>query len=417
MVLRALLAVKKNMVSLLIPLALPAFGLNRESSFNLSSTYVQNPPSETYFENNTQILERAFYREIIKASYSRRLKVEFNAYCLVEGFSERGTLDEYLPSRDIHNRSLRLEKYWYQSDTIDGIIALDRLNIRAAIKRLQITLGRFPIDMSKTFVFRPNDLFAPFKAYQFDRDYKSGVDALQILYPIGYLGALRWISVAGYKEREKEDIFSTDREKENQFDSKKASSIVQYSDTFGGVYLSGLAGKYGSYNILGLGSEGEMFRSFGFHLDFRQLLGTGANKNNYIDGVIGLDYRLFESTLLQIEGFYHGQGYKNKERYEEIGDASAREDSSGFENIGRYYGAYMISQGLGPLMDLRFLAQNNMVDHSWLFTLFIKRSIADNVNATLIINNNKGAPPEGDLIVSEYGTYPKMLAFEIGLYF
>ena len=57
------------------------------------------------------------------------------------------------------------------------------------------------------------------------------------------------------------------------------------------------------------------------------------------------------------------------------------------------------------------------MDQSVLGTFYIKRSLGQASELTLIINNSNGESPVDSIVKTEYGSYPKMMSIEIGSYF
>jgi len=94
-------------------------------------------------------------------------------------------------------RSAALE--WSFSDDKYARLAIDWLNARYSYNRLDLIVGRQPINLATTFYFTPNDFFAPFAAQVFYRVYKAGVDAIRAEVRLGDLSQLSLITVLGYK--------------------------------------------------------------------------------------------------------------------------------------------------------------------------------------------------------------------------
>jgi len=97
---------------------------------------------------------------------------------------------------------------WSYSDDDYAHLAIDRLNARWSAQRLDVRVGRQPVNLATTFYFTPNDFFAPFAAQAFFRVYKPGVDAARADYRLDNLSTVSLISVLGYEpdaEAETED--------------------------------------------------------------------------------------------------------------------------------------------------------------------------------------------------------------------
>jgi hypothetical protein len=86
--------------------------------------------------------------------------------------------------------------FWTQG-SVSGQMGIDRLRFHRAFGPVDISIGRFPINHSVTFLFTPNDFFAPFSATTLNKAYKPGVDALRVNVGLGRLSGLEVLGVLG----------------------------------------------------------------------------------------------------------------------------------------------------------------------------------------------------------------------------
>src|SRR6185312_2650896 len=86
---------------------------------------------------------------------------------------------------------------FWQSGSVTGQMAVDRLRVHRSFGPVDISLGRFPINHSVTFLFTPNDFFAPFSATTLNKQYKPGVDAVRVNVGLGQLSDLEVLGVLG----------------------------------------------------------------------------------------------------------------------------------------------------------------------------------------------------------------------------
>jgi hypothetical protein len=86
---------------------------------------------------------------------------------------------------------------FWQNGSVSGQMAVDRLRVHRAFGPVDISLGRFPINHSVTYLFTPNDFFAPFSATTLNKTYKPGVDALRVSVGLGELSSLEVLGVLG----------------------------------------------------------------------------------------------------------------------------------------------------------------------------------------------------------------------------
>lgn len=388
-------------------------GFERQGIIRSGSSFAENPSDPDLFEEDSQVMNRLLVREIWNVPVGPRCRMEINTYLLGEGSSSKGSLTQYLlSSTNEQNRNSKLEHRWHNSDTIDGYLTFDRFNFRGRIGEMAFSIGRFPIDLSKTFVFRPNDFFAPFRPHEFNRNMKAGVDGLQFIYPFGSLGTIRWINVAGYESDVPLSRVMTDADSENRFSEEESSSIFYLSNNIGKVELAGFVGRYGEYDLAGITVEGEISQSLGLHVDAHQR----NHRNSYFKGseiAIGVDYRLNYDSLLLFEGFHHGTGYASVEEYKRIEDDPFRP----LYHIGKNYLSVGLKRELTPITDLRLQMQRNLTDSSNLINAWVKHSVADNSELEVSWTYGQGEKPLGGVVRSEYGTYPKLLGFEFNYYF
>jgi hypothetical protein len=86
---------------------------------------------------------------------------------------------------------------FWATGAVTGQMAVDRLRVHRSFGPVDISIGRFPINHSVTFLFTPNDFFAPFSATTLNKTYKPGVDALRINLGLGELSGLEVLGVLG----------------------------------------------------------------------------------------------------------------------------------------------------------------------------------------------------------------------------
>ena len=94
-------------------------------------------------------------------------------------------------------RALDANWNFVQQDQALCTLVFDRFNIKQSFDWGDITTGRQAITFGKTYFWNPLDVFFPFGASQFDRDYKPGVDALRVDIPFGRFSGLNLVGSAG----------------------------------------------------------------------------------------------------------------------------------------------------------------------------------------------------------------------------
>lgn len=86
---------------------------------------------------------------------------------------------------------------WHDTDSVNARADFDRLNVKLTLAVADVTLGRQAITFGKAYFWNPLDVFLSFDPTAFDRDYKGGVDALRIDFPLGDFSGLTIVGVLG----------------------------------------------------------------------------------------------------------------------------------------------------------------------------------------------------------------------------
>jgi hypothetical protein len=387
-------------------------GVGHTSQLNFQTTYLQKPNDPATYQTTQQTVGKLLWRENLTLNLGNGVSYHANGYLLTQELSENDEVDKFvLQSSDPRNRSSVLEHHFQHTDRHDSLWAVDRLSVAVRWESLRLTIGRFPIDLSRTFIFRPNDFFGPFRSYQFDRSHKLGVDAMELAMPIEPLGDLRFISVAGYESTSA--IVQDPWQRENRFAARKTSSLLYHGNTYHGIYGAVFAGKLFEDMVYGGVAEGEVDGMFGYHLDFHQKY-IRADQRAITLVAVGGDRQLGDNTLAQFELFYNG---------DEAGLEESRSSPSVADPFyprpyrGSLYSALVLSHSFVDLSDLKGLLQSNFDDESWLATLYVKKPITQSFDMTLAANVKGGLPPVEGEVKSEFGAYPHTLNFEMSAYF
>jgi hypothetical protein len=141
----------------------------------------------------------AVLRLIIDGDLPRGLGYEANFYFeLARGPTHLGGNTFLTPSSFATPYRTRFAGWTYWSNgSISGDMAIDRLRLHRAFGPVDVSIGRFPVNHSVTFLFTPNDFFAPFSATTLNKNYKPGVDAVRVNVAIGQLSGLELLGVLG----------------------------------------------------------------------------------------------------------------------------------------------------------------------------------------------------------------------------
>lgn len=338
-------------------------------------------------------------RIILDIKFGNNVDIEFNAY------------QTYIPNALQSGSNLTLsternpvfEKSFNDKDYVH--LAMDRFALHWSAEKINLTLGRQAINLATTFYFTPNDFFAPFSAQTFYRVYKPGVDALRVEYGLSEFSQLSFISVLGYKT----DI-GGDTGWNTKTDGKRNSTLIRWSDVFSDFEATVLVGDVTYNNIIGGSLQGELFKWLGIrfegHYADSQLI--GVKDNTQIS--LGFEHRWESSLNIQLELFHNGLGVDSVSQYQAI-------SSTGNQYLARHYSALGGSYEISPLLIGQAVIISNFVDQSQLLSFNTIYSLSDESELSLNLSLPVGKEPNGLLLRTEFGAYPKSFSLEYRAYF
>ena len=281
----------------------------------------------------------------------------------------------------------------------------DRLNLQYASPRLNIKVGRQPVNLAATFFFTPNDFFSPFAVQTFYRTYKPGVDAMRADIQLQELSQLSLIAVLGYTVN-----IANDAGWSNQPDGGRTSYIARASTVIADFELAIVAGVVRRDHMIGGDLQGELFDWLGVRAEGHYIFPDAPLQNNHAELALGLEHRWESSLTLRAEQFFHGSGVTRTGAYNLL--ASGR----GLYQT-RHYTAAGASYEFTPLLTGDLAAIYNWVDDSGLLALYAVYSLSDESEAVFSANVPMGERSAGAAISSEFGLYPVVLSFEMRSYF
>ena len=162
-------------VSALLPtVALARSTADQQLSLRTFSAYLESPKNDKdLYPSASDVNQQVILRDSIKIKATNAVRFEANFYNLLIGASSKDSLVQtLLNSVDESNRTSALERHWHNSNNTDAYLTVDRLNMSLKLGRADLTIGRFPINLSTMFVFVPNDFFSPFRAFEYYREFK-----------------------------------------------------------------------------------------------------------------------------------------------------------------------------------------------------------------------------------------------------
>ena len=368
-------------------------------------TAYQNPDNDFFYEEQSDAGVAGVARLIMQAETGQHVSFDVNVYqtyipsSLVSSQAVLGT------PMDIE-RSAALE--WSFSNDKYVRLAIDRLNARYSHDRLDLIVGRQPINLATTFYFTPNDFFAPFAAQVFYRVYKAGVDAIRAEVRLGDLSQLSLISVLGYKSDLESDTGWSDDPS-----SERTSYLGRISTVIHDFEWALLTGVVRENNIIGGSLQGELFKWLGVRAEGHVADPDDPQQNSYSELSVGVEHRWENSLDIRLEQFYHGSGASSPSDYFTKYTATQGESSY----LGRNYTALGIGYELTPLLNAEMLAIANLTDHSYQLLFNAIYSLSDEAELVVNLGMPIGDEPEGAEIKSEFGLSPYRANIEVRIYF
>ncbi len=364
---------------------------------------------DTYVIDKQQAI-RASWREAGLLSFGKQLKFEYGLYLIGHQLSGQDDFDHLsLMYSDPRNRTTLLDTYIQRQPRMDIYATLDRLTLKTQIKQVRVNAGRFPIEFSKSYIFRPNDIFAPSTYNQLDPFHKMGVDALQFSGPIAPLGEWKILGVLGYDPVTEAAIDTDGRYifPVNRLSPDRSSLLFSMMNTISENSLQMIVGSYRSTLIFMASLEGEFTKTWGYRTEIKQIADSKNFKYEF-SSVLGLDYRWSDQTLLFSEVFLNGAGFPSSDYYDNIENSPYKP----LAQFGRYYVGLGMSSEITPLLTSRLVAQHNISDNSSFLSLNINYSITDHFDVSLVGVGAQGKPPVAGALQSEYGAYPNSLGLQ-----
>lgn len=358
----------------------------------------QKPANPVLYQERDEQALGGLARVITRSNHRQNWQFEFNAYQTYIEKSLLGEQGSLVTVTDVE-RSDALD--WRVSDEEYAHFTIDRLNTRWSSGRIDISLGRQPINLATTFFFSPNDFFAPFAAQAFYRVYKPGVDAVRSDISAGELSGLSLIAVLGYQQQAGSDSGWSDAP-----ESSRNSYVARYFINLAGFEWAFLAGKVRRERIVGGSISGELAGWLGVRAEGHRSDGLDDNSARRSRFSLGLEHRWENSLMLQVEQYYHGPGATDTKSYDMSQAYPARR-----------YQALGLSYEFTPLLSGQFSIVRNQVDHSQLYNMNAVYSLSNESELAISLNVPSGKAPEGITVNSEFGNYPKMLHIELRAYF
>ena len=267
----------------------------------------------------------------------------------------------------------------------------DRLNISMSNETIHLKLGRQAVNLATTFYFSPNDFFAPFSLQTFNRDYKTGVDALYAEMRLGELSQVTGILVNNHDE------------------SLPTSSILRFESAFDNVSWMMLAGEINSQGtptpfnlnpadnkltVVGGSIQTDIFDTIGIRAE----VGHQSNQEvvTNLEWVLGLEYYANADLTLTTEWFHHG----------------AKAPTALLPYTASAYMAIGASYTFTPLLSGSFSGTFNIDDDSQLYSVYLNYSLSNESTISFY-----ALQPSEKSTTTEFGNYLPVTGLELLFYF
>lgn len=263
---------------------------------------------------------------------------------------------------------------------------IDRLYVRQAFKKADVTVGRQRISWGTGRIWNPTDLFNPINPANFDKIEKDGADAVSTRL---YLGNFTDLEV----------VYNTvDKFNESNYGARFRTNYKAYDFSIMSGYFDQrvVAGADFAGNLLEAGFRGEGIIS--------------AEKDdldsNFIKYILGLDYQFTPELYGLIEYHFNGEGAAKKSGYE-----LTRLIRGEILNLSRNYVFLQSTYQIHPLLNNSLSLNMNLDDGSGFTSGSLTYSLAENWYLSL------GALVPFGSSFDEYWYYPTSLYLKGEFYF
>ncbi|MFH1435434.1 MAG: hypothetical protein ABIJ56_06930 [Pseudomonadota bacterium] len=395
----------------------------------LTASYLRFPDEPLIYVDREDALLASVTRLLLEGDLSTYVDYEINLYADLSrapatmAMAAAGGAFATAGSFQTPYRTTYLSWDFIEEDKLNGRLGIDRFSINIEVDRVTITVGRFPINYSKTRIFTPNDFFAPFSSAAVNKMYKPGVDALRVSVSLGMLSSIELAAVLGSDDDGSPSWGKT------AFMLRAAA--VKWS--FEWAVLGGkLAGRW----VLGASIQGEA-GPFGLraeaHAGFPDADGRGSLDDMDGDGessddihgrlALGIDKMFtWHNIAISAEYMYVSDGAASPSDY--LGRALRfYPDDQTF--MGSHYVGLSAGGEIVPILMVQGMVLFNARDFSGLGALFFVHNMTDESDLVIGLLAPWGDKPSVDLnhfdpssvIKSEFGLMPLTAFIECRVYF
>ena len=339
------------------------------------------------------------------------LSVAYNPYFQVQDNSSFSNQLNNLSIKTFKYRVFDLDSRIYPDE--DDVIGnfgfyqnLDRALIVFSIPKADIRIGRQSIAWGSAHIINPTDILAPFSLGTLDAEERAGVDAIQVLIPIGFMGELNLGSVWGKDFEIKRSAFFS-KFKYNILKSDVSILLLDFQENL-------LIGFDLAHNIGGAGAWIEAAQV---------MAGLFENKKNdemsdYFRISIGMNYNFIGKIYAFAEYHYNEAGSIDPGEYLSNLFKTAYTDGSVYL-MGRHYLGVGLNYQVKPLITLSGQSLFNLPDRSTFLSVQAEYNIAQDIYLSLGAFAGIGKRPDmmNMSFNSEFGVYQNMYFTSFRIYF
>ena len=294
---------------------------------------------------------------------------------------------------------------WAEHEDGSAEFFLDRLNAKVALSRADIVLGRQAVNFNQAYFWNPLDVFAPFGPLQFDRDYKTGVDAARLDVPLGRMGGLNLIGALG-RRTELDDVSW-------EGSALLARAFANWRDWDWSWQGGKICGGY----MAGGGAAGELgplaLRGEAAHFEPEERAGfSPLGLTRHFEAVLGAGRRFADALDVETEYFYNGAGES-----ERLNAALPRVAAGTSRQMGRHFLGTAVRYEFHHRWQGSLMWILSFTDGSSVLQPGLSFSASEGCDVLLGGLVGLGEEPEDTTVESEFGAYPEILYVELKLYF
>jgi hypothetical protein len=277
---------------------------------------------------------------------------------------------------------------------------LDRLNVRFSFALADMVIGRQAISWGVGRIWTPSDLFVAFSPVEIDREFKAGVDAIDLKVPLGAFSQLEVVYAAF------DDDFS------------KHDAALRIQKNIENFTLGLMGGKFFHDAVIGPFFDGEI-KGVGVRGEFTLTHNTShtpQERRTFIRGVGNVDYRFANGLYALLEYYLNGFGETDPEDYPRL-FGSARLARGEVFNVGRHYLGTSLMYEPHPLVQANLFGLWNLLDQSLLVGPLLVVSLSNEADLRAGAYFPFGTGLVGPHVRDEFGLYPQVYYLQMRWYF